>query len=119
MNEYLTFKCCWISDYEFKHGNKPCKAMRDSLDRMFSTNPPVETWWLSFCDNDKPIGFKFLGVIIIDGCDFTDALCRANYLRINPGGEVEGANITNIHINIKQKDKNRLLTKKEASAYDE
>jgi hypothetical protein len=26
----------------------------------------MQTWWLSFCDSDKPKGQQFLGVIVVD-----------------------------------------------------
>lgn len=33
----------------------------------------TQTWWLSFCDPEKPAGQQFLGVAIVD-VDETDAL---------------------------------------------
>lgn len=32
----------------------------------------MQTWWLSFCDTEKPAGQQFLGVVIVD-VDETDA----------------------------------------------
>jgi hypothetical protein len=69
----------------------------------------TETWWLSFCDPDLPQGKQFLGVIIIDAESFLMAHMHINLLGINPGGEIEGHDITIARHRIKPEYKNRLL----------
>jgi len=63
-------------------------------------------WWLSFADEEK----GFLGVSIVKGWSFLDASINAHNLDINPGGEVQGCEVTGIP----EKHHNRLLTKEEA-----
>jgi hypothetical protein len=77
----------------------------------------TQTWWLSFCDGDRPAGQQFLGVVIVDVDEadvgrsegaanalralhglppLTDldeqrmaaAVWKTHRLRINPGGAV-------------------------------
>ncbi len=49
------------------------------------------TWWLSFCDPQRPEGSQCLGVAIItEAGGFVDAVDRAHRLGANPGGEVQG-----------------------------
>lgn len=108
---YEYFKRTWIKSYEQTHG-KTCKPMQDSLEKS-KNSLSKETFYLSFCDPDKPEGSKFLGVIIVDGIDIVDAHCMTHFLGINPGGEVLFIKIP-IGVNIKEGYKNRLLTKEEA-----
>lgn len=85
----------------------------------------TQTWWLSFCDPDKPEGQQFLGVVIVDVnerdktlgefgaaairashglpplTDPTDqwmsaAIAKSHRLRINPGGECVGHRVDDI-----------------------
>lgn len=53
------------------------------------TPAPVETWWLSFCDADRPKGEQFLGVILVDAVDLVDAITQTHQAGCNPGGEVK------------------------------
>ena len=45
-------------------------------------------WWLSFVDNRRPQGQRFLGATIVVAADVKDAVQEARRLGINPGGEV-------------------------------
>ena len=45
-------------------------------------------WWLSFCDTDRPVGQRFLGVAIVEGTDLASAITEAWERQCNPGGEV-------------------------------
>ena len=74
---------------------------------------PIKTWWLSFCDPDKPKGTQFLGVIIVDAKGLFHAHHQINMLGINPGGEIQCFDISKIDPPIKDRYKNRLLTKEE------
>jgi hypothetical protein len=38
----------------------------------------TQTWWLSFCDSDRPTGQQFLGVVVVD-IDETDVLQAAPF----------------------------------------
>ena len=46
----------------------------------------MSTYWLSFSNEDGP-----LGVAIVDGKNFTDAIVNSHALNLNPGGEVLGS----------------------------
>lgn len=50
-------------------------------------------WWLSFCDNARPSGHKFLGACIVQGGDMIEAVKNAHANGCNPGGEVRGHQI--------------------------
>jgi hypothetical protein len=50
-------------------------------------------WWLSFSDNERPSGSRFLGACIVTGTDLKDAIATAHLNHCNPGGEVLGHSI--------------------------
>lgn len=58
-------------------------------------NPPV-LWWMSFCDPEKPKGQQFLGVCIVEAPGFIHAYQKAWALGINPGGEIQAAQVEGI-----------------------
>ncbi len=43
----------------------------------------TQTWWLSFCDSDRPQGQQFLGVAVLDvtADEMADAIAEVTYLR--------------------------------------
>lgn len=45
-------------------------------------------FYMSFADNTRPKGKKWLGAVIIDGSDITDAIRHSWQIGTNPGGEV-------------------------------
>jgi len=49
--------------------------------------------WMSFCDSQKPEGHQLLGVIITDCVDFIGAMMNINKLGINPGGQIQVAEV--------------------------
>ena len=51
-------------------------------------------WWLSFADPDQPKGSQFLGVAIVDAVCFEEAVVWSHMLGCNPGGEVQGVDIS-------------------------
>lgn len=52
---------------------------------------PRTTFWLSFCDGDRPEGDQFLGAAIIPDCvNLVDAMQQAYAHGCNPGGEIAG-----------------------------
>ena len=55
-------------------------------------NPPAQ-WWMSFCDPDKPKGQRFIGVVVVEAPGFAHAHQKTWALGVNPGGEVQGAQI--------------------------
>lgn len=86
------------------------------------TGTTTQTWWLSFCDSDRPEGDQFLGVVIVDvteadaaaghraatarraefghtdplaaGLDWmTAAILKTHRTGCNPGGEVGAVRI--------------------------
>jgi hypothetical protein len=50
----------------------------------------MTTWWLSFCDANKPDGKQFIGACIVSGTDFINAVENSHAKGCNPGGEVAG-----------------------------
>jgi len=74
---------------------------------------PIKTYYMSFCDPDKPEGKQYLGSIIIDGADVKDALKNSRIFSINPGGEVMFIDITKVTDKIKSTHKYRLLNEEE------
>jgi hypothetical protein len=52
-------------------------------------NEPPISWWMSFCDPDKPKGEQFLGVVITKAPGLMHARQRAWMFGINPGGEIQ------------------------------
>jgi len=69
----------------------------------------VMWWWLSFCDPEKPAGQRFVGVTLVRGSAFLQAVQEAHRLGINPGGEVKGTQIPEPA----PKFRNRLLGREE------
>jgi hypothetical protein len=56
---------------------------------LFEADPsPWEWWWLSFVDNDRPEGDRFLGVAVVPAPNVVMASQVAWALGCNPGGEV-------------------------------
>jgi hypothetical protein len=52
---------------------------------------PVKTWWLSFVQEDRPEGDRFVGVVLVDACrSFDEAFLRASMAGANPHGQVVG-----------------------------
>jgi hypothetical protein len=45
-------------------------------------------WWLSFADESRPRGQRFLGVAIVEAEDELTAVRKTHALGINPGGSV-------------------------------
>jgi hypothetical protein len=78
----------------------------------------MKTWWLSFCDPNLPRGRQFKGVIIVDEKDFMLAHQKVCLLGINPGGEIEGYDITHVNHTIKPEYKNRLLSRVQIESLD-
>lgn len=78
---------------------------------------PAPWWWLSFADPARPRGTQFLGAAIVRGLCLGSALDMARYLRINPGGEVEGHEIP-ASIEMPARFTDRLLTREECEALD-
>jgi hypothetical protein len=77
------------------------------------------TFWVSFCDPDKPQGQKFLGACLVEGDTLVEAIEEARRLGINPGGEALGVvgDPETVKI-IPDHWKNRLLTKAECDKMD-
>jgi hypothetical protein len=47
----------------------------------------VSVYWISFSDPGRPVGQKFLGVIIIEAETEQAALALINGMKLHPGGE--------------------------------
>lgn len=59
-----------------------------SLPQALEHPGPGRWWWLCFCDDAKPEGEQFLGVVVVEGATLGDAIARTSALGINPGGKV-------------------------------
>lgn len=71
-------------------------------------------YWLSFCNPDLSAGSQFLGVSIVWGTDYPDAISNAWRLKCNPGGEIMGELLPEIEgVEIPIQYINRLLTRSE------
>ncbi len=47
-------------------------------------------WWLSFCDNTRPVGDRFVGLALVEAHSMVEATKAAWARGCNPGGEVFG-----------------------------
>jgi hypothetical protein len=47
----------------------------------------VSVYWISFSDPERPVGAKFLGVVIFEAANEAEALAQAASAGLNPGGE--------------------------------
>ena len=47
----------------------------------------MAVYWMSFSDPERPVGSKFLGVVIIEAETEEAALAQASVAGVNPGGE--------------------------------
>ena len=70
------------------------------------------SWWMSFCDPDKPKGEQFIGVAIVVAPGFMHAHQRAWSLGINPGGEIQAFHVEGIDAHYHD----RLLSRAELEA---
>lgn len=81
----------------------------------------MNTYWLSFVGPRPAPGVSgFLGVCIVQGEDFADAIQGARDMECNPGGQVRGFQYpAECFENLPSTYRNRLLTKDEAHEADE
>lgn len=47
------------------------------------------TFWMSFCDPNKPTGEQFLGVALVDADSLAEAVTLSHLHGCNPGGEIQ------------------------------
>lgn len=94
----------------------------------------IKTFWLSFCDEDRPKGQQFLGVCVVDvtdemvelekidldlrfprhapGAEWIAAATRKAWAEgCNPGGQVASVECPQDHPDILRYPRNRLLSK--------
>lgn len=64
------------------------EARRDALLAAEAANPQHGLWWLSFVDNDRPEGDRFIGACIVEADGPVSAVREAHARGCNPGGEV-------------------------------
>jgi hypothetical protein len=62
-------------------------------------------WWLSFAN------VQFLGVVIIEREEFSEAYALAIALGLNPGGEMQAVPIPEAHRAVSRRHANKLLSK--------
>jgi pseudouridine-5'-phosphate glycosidase len=74
-------------------------------------------FWLSFADENRKPGKQLLGVVIVRGTDFQDAVEQAWLLGCNPGGQVVGLPVPGT-LTIDKRYIERLLTRQEAEVVD-
>ena len=71
------------------------EARKTMLLAQEAGEPPV-SWWMSFCDPNKPKGEQFLGVVITKATGLMHAHQRAWMLGINPGGEIRAQPVAGV-----------------------
>lgn len=49
----------------------------------------MTTFWMSFCDAEKPDGSKFIGVALVEATSWQEALTVSHMTGCNPGGEIK------------------------------
>jgi hypothetical protein len=77
-------------------------------------------YWLSFVDNDRPQGQRFLGGCLVEATSAQDAVLEAWAQQCNPGGEVAMVEITpEYEANIAKFQLNHLYSKAEIAAMGE
>ena len=70
------------------------------------------SWWMSFCDPDKPKGEQFIGVAIVVAPGLMHAHQLSWDMGINPGGELQGYQVEGVGAQYH----NRLLSRAELEA---
>ena len=69
------------------------KAMHDRAAYEAETRP-LGWWWLSFVDERRPEGKRFVGVAIVQGYGVASATMNADRPWINPGGATQAFELT-------------------------
>jgi len=100
----------------------------------------TRTFWLSFCDSDRPVKQQFLGACLVDvdendaaaalavirrrfprakdGAEWIGAASRkAHAMKCNPGGEMLSIDVTG-HPNLAKFPRHRLLSRADIEALD-
>ena len=77
-----------------------------------------QLWWLSFADEDLPIGEQFLGACIVPGTSIIDACQCAHTSGVNPGGDVCGLPIPH-HSQVEPKEIGVLMDRAACKAFDD
>jgi hypothetical protein len=70
--------------------------------------------WLSFLDDARPVGRKFLGVAIVEAADATSAVAEAWRRGISPGSKIAAVSMP-LRL-VPESFRNRLLLRAEAKA---
>lgn len=81
-----------------RHGHRVTKEqfatrVEDVRRHQIMRGATADWWWLSFADPRLPTGSQFLGVAIVEGPTYIDAITRSHALGINPGGQVQSTDI--------------------------
>lgn len=99
-----------------EYGHPGCVGAHPEAD----PDAPMQMFWLSFCDGDRPAGTQFLGAAVVPGRDIGEAITNAHRLHINPGGEVLGKLIDPERASlIDQAWLNRLLNREQCEVFDD
>lgn len=84
----------------------------------------VGTRWfyMSFADPELPEGTQFLGGAYVEAYTLEDAIAASHLLGINPGGEIQMAEIAQDYVKyfeqkVPEADRNRLLTREEIESH--
>ena len=48
----------------------------------------MASFWISFSDPERPVGSKFLGVVIVEAADEDEAIALCTKAGFNPGGDI-------------------------------
>ena len=80
-----------------------------------ATNP-IEWFYLSFVDSDRPEGQRFVGGVYLQARGIAHAIDASHTQRLNPGGEVNVLGplpLDEFEQNVPECDRNRLLSARE------
>lgn len=79
---------------------------------------PLVWWWMSFVDNDRPEGDKFVGACIVQAHGVVTAAMQAHDKKCNPGGAVQAVPFPE-HVDLSDSGWiNRVLTREQCAQFD-
>lgn len=89
---------------------------RKAIEKLEKPDGEPRLFWLSFWNPENPRGERILGMCIVRARGFVEAVRIAHALEINPGGQVEGNEISaEVGPHIEASYLHRLLTSAECT----
>ncbi len=93
------------------------KEFKDRVDTLLEVElkEPLKICYMSFVDEERPVGQRFVGAIFTIAHGITDAIQKTHRLGINPGGQVLFTEAPKDFV-LDQKYLDRLLTREEVES---